>query len=116
MTRKKSLINLDKSIPLPFGFRLSITERGPRTLQWGVKALGLQASMNVNADRAKGSLGIPGTGVSFRNILTVPIPKLNDLGTTPPVEKPKPDFGHKEPMWSDDEPPTPPTGEYQGNH
>ena len=116
MARKKSLINFDKTIPLPFGLRLSVTERGPRSIQWGVKALGLQASMNVNADRAKGSLGIPGTGVSFRNILTVPIPKLSDLVSPPPVEEPKPDFGHKEPMWSDDEPPTPPTGEHQGNH
>ena len=116
MTRKKSFVNIDRTIPLPFGFRLSITERGPQSLQWSARALGLQVSANANRDRAKGSLGILGTGVSFRNILTVPIPKLSDLGAAPSVEEPKPDFGHKEPMWSDDEPPTPPTGEYQGNH
>ena len=116
MTRKKSFVNIDRTIRLPLGLRLSITERGPQSLQWSARALGLQGSVNANRDRAKGSLGIPGTGVSFRNIVTVPIPKLNDLVSPPPVEEPKPDFGHKEPMWSDDEPPTPPTGEHQGNH
>ena len=63
MTRKRSAFNFDKTIS---GF--NITERGLKSFSKSIKLGPFQFTMNVRGSGVRGSVGIPGTGLSKRNI------------------------------------------------
>ena len=87
MTRKKkSAINFDKTI-----FGLNITEHGVRSYSKTIKLGPLQFTANINGEHAKGSVGIPGTGISFRNILSMDLPDIESML--------EPKKGKKTDMW-----------------
>jgi hypothetical protein len=82
----KSKINFDRTI---FGF--NITEHGVRSYSKTFKLGPLQFTTNVKDDKVRGSMGIPGTGISFRNALEIELPSLD----TPDL----PEYKKKEDMW-----------------
>ena len=63
MTQKKSLINFDKTIA---GF--NITERGIKSFTKSIKLGPFQVTLNARESGVHGSISIPGTGISRRNI------------------------------------------------
>ena len=63
MTQKKSLINFDKTIA---GF--NITERGIKSFTKSIKLGPFQVTLNARESGVHGSISIPGTGLSRRNI------------------------------------------------
>jgi hypothetical protein len=63
MTQKKSLINFDKTIA---GFNL--TERGIKSFTKSIKLGPFQVTLNARESGVHGSISIPGTGISKRNI------------------------------------------------
>lgn len=86
MSKKKSKVNFDKTVA---GF--NVTEHGIRSYSKTFKLGPLQLTANVNGQRARGSIGIPGTGISFRNILDMELPSLD----TPDL----PEYKKKDDMW-----------------
>lgn len=60
---QKSSVNFDKTIA---GF--NITENGVKSFSKSFKVGPIQFTMNLNKDGARTSIGIPGTGISKRNI------------------------------------------------
>ena len=90
MARKKSLINFDKTIA---GF--NITEHGIKSYSKTIKLGPFQFTANINGSQARGSLGIPGTGISFRNCVSMDLPSLD----TPDL----PEYKRKPDMWDDQE-------------
>ena len=60
---KRSAFNFDKTIG---GF--NITERGVKSFSKSIKLGPFQFTMNVRGSGVRGSVGIPGTGLSKRNI------------------------------------------------
>mgnify|MGYP000695074076 FL=1 len=60
---KRSAFNFDKTIS---GF--NITERGVKSFSKSIKLGPFQFTMNVRGSGVRGSVGIPGTGLSKRNI------------------------------------------------
>ena len=91
MPRKKSHINLDKTIA---GFNIS--EHGLKSYSKTFKLGPLSFTANVNGKNARGSLAIHGTGISFRNLLHTELPSLDDM-KTPDL----PEF--KEDEWTDEQ-------------
>ena len=63
MTQKKSLINFDKTIA---GF--NVTERGVKSFTKSIKLGPFQVTLNARESGVHGSISIPGTGISKRNI------------------------------------------------
>lgn len=63
MTQKKSPINFDKTIA---GF--NITERGVKSYTKSIKLGLFQVTFNARESGVHGSISIPGTGLSKRNI------------------------------------------------
>ena len=63
MTHKRSSFNFDKTVG---GF--NITERGVKSFSKSIKLGPFQFTMNVRGSGVRGSVGIPGTGLSKRNI------------------------------------------------
>jgi hypothetical protein len=63
MTQHKSSFNFDKTVA---GF--NITERGIKSFSKGIKVGPFQITFNVRGSGVRGSVGIPGTGLSKRNI------------------------------------------------
>ena len=63
MTQKKSLINFDKTIA---GF--NVTERGVKSFTKSIKLGPFQVTLNARESGVHGSISIPGTGLSRRNI------------------------------------------------
>ncbi len=63
MPNKKSLINFDKTIA---GF--NITERGVKSFTKSIKLGPFQVTLNARESGVHGSISIPGTGISRRNI------------------------------------------------
>jgi hypothetical protein len=63
MTQKKSPINFDKTIA---GF--NITERGVKSFTKSIKLGPFQVTLNARESGVHGSISIPGTGISKRNI------------------------------------------------
>jgi len=63
MTQKKSPINFDKTI---VGF--NITERGVKSYTKSFKLGPFQLTLNARDSGVRGSISIPGTGLSKRNI------------------------------------------------
>lgn len=60
---KRSAFNFDKTVA---GF--NITERGLKSFSKSIKLGPFQFTMNVRGSGVRGSVGIPGTGLSKRNI------------------------------------------------
>ena len=60
---KRSAFNFDKTVA---GF--NITERGVKSFSKSIKLGPFQFTMNVRGSGVRGSVGIPGTGLSKRNI------------------------------------------------
>jgi hypothetical protein len=60
---KKSHVSFDKTIG---GF--NITERGVRSYSKSIKLGPFQVTLNARASGVRGTIGIPGTGVSLPNI------------------------------------------------
>jgi len=90
MTKKKSRINFDKTIA---GFNVS--EHGLKSYSKTFKLGPLSFTANVNSKGARGSLAIPGTGISFRNLLHTELPSLDDFKTPNLPE-------YKQDEWTDD--------------
>jgi len=90
MTRKKSHINFDRTL---FGF--NVTEHGIRSYSKTFKLGPLQFTANVKDGHVRGSMGIPGTGISFRNAVDVEVPLLE----TPDL----PEHNRKPDMWTEEE-------------
>ena len=63
MTQKKSPINFDKTIA---GF--NVTERGVKSFTKSIQLGPFQVTFNVRESGVHGSISIPGTGISKRNI------------------------------------------------
>jgi len=63
MTSERSAFNFDKTIA-----GLNITERGVKSYSKSIKLGPLQFTVNVRGSGIRGSIGIPGTGLSKRNI------------------------------------------------
>jgi hypothetical protein len=63
MTQKKSLFNFDKTIA---GF--NVTERGVKSFSKSIKLGPFQVTFNARESGVLGSISIPGTGLSKRNI------------------------------------------------
>jgi hypothetical protein len=63
MTQKKSPINFDKTIA---GF--NITEHGVKSFTKSIKLGPFQVTFNARETGVHGSISIPGTGLSRRNI------------------------------------------------
>lgn len=63
MTQKKSPINFDKTIA---GF--NVTERGIKSFTKSIKLGPFQVTLNARESGVHGSISIPGTGLSKRNI------------------------------------------------
>jgi len=90
MTRKRSAINFDKTI-----FGINFTERGPQSFSKSIKVGPFQVTLNARESGIRGSIGIPGTGLSKRNIKLCDLPDLR----TPDL----PEHNRKPDMWSDNE-------------
>jgi hypothetical protein len=90
MTRKRSAINFDKTI-----FGINFTERGPQSLSKSIKLGPFQVTLNARESGIRGSIGIPGTGLSKRNIKLCDLPDFR----TPDL----PEHNRKPDMWSDTE-------------
>ena len=90
MARKRSAINFDKTI-----FGINFTERGPQSFSKSIKVGPFQVTLNARQSGIRGSIGIPGTGVSKRNIKLCDLPDFR----TPDL----PEHNRKPDMWSDDE-------------
>ena len=60
---KKSLINFDKTIA---GF--NITENGVKSFTKTISFGPIQFTINASGNGVKGSVSVPGTGISKRNI------------------------------------------------
>jgi hypothetical protein len=63
MTKPKSAFNFDKVIA---GF--NITENGVRSFTKTIKVGPFQLTLNTRGDGLNASIGLPGTGLSKRNI------------------------------------------------
>jgi hypothetical protein len=63
MTKDKSPINFDKTIA---GF--NITERGVQSFTKSIKLGPFQVTLNAKPTGLQGSISLPGTGLSKRNI------------------------------------------------
>ena len=63
MTKHKSSFNFDKTIA---GF--NITEHGIKSYSKSIKLGPFQVTLNARGSGIRGSIGIPGTGLSKRNI------------------------------------------------
>ena len=63
MTQHKSAFNFDKTVA---GF--NITERGVKSYSKSFKLGPFQLTLNARGSGVRGSIGIPGTGLSKRNI------------------------------------------------
>jgi len=63
MTKDKSPINFDKTIA---GF--NITEHGVKSYTKSIKLGPFQVTFNARGSGVRGSISIPGTGISKRNI------------------------------------------------
>ena len=63
MTRKRSAFNFDKTVG---GF--NITERGVKSFSKSIKLGPFLFTMNARGSGIRGSVGIPGNGLSKRNI------------------------------------------------
>ena len=63
MTRKRSAFNFDKTI-----FGINVTERGPQSASKSFKLGPFRLTINGRKSGARLSIGIPGTGISKRNI------------------------------------------------
>jgi|TARA_R100000084_G_scaffold109176_1_gene74419 hypothetical protein len=90
MARKKSLINFDKTIA-----GINITERGVKSYSKTIKVGPFQVTANLSEHGIRGSLGLPGTGISFRNVVSTGLPDFR----TPDL----PEHNSKPDMWSDNE-------------
>lgn len=60
---KKSLISFDRTI-----HGVNITEHGIKSLTKAIKLGPFQLTLNANPNGVKGSVSIPGTGLSIPNI------------------------------------------------
>ena len=102
MTRKRSAINFDKTIA-----GINFTERGPQSFSKSFKLGPFQLTLNASQSGIRGSMGIPGTGLSKRNIKICDIPDLR----TPDL----PEYKKKKDMWTDEwSPPCTPRGATRG--
>ena len=63
MTQRKSVVNFDKTIA---GF--NITERGVKSYTKSFQLGPFQLTLNARDSGVRGSISIPGTGLSKRNI------------------------------------------------
>jgi len=63
MTIKKSIINFDKTI-----CGVNITERGIKSFTKSIKLGPFQVTLNARESGVRGSISLPGTGLSKRNI------------------------------------------------
>ena len=63
MTKPKSTINFDRTIA---GF--NVTEHGVQSYSKSIKLGPLQLTINARGSGVRGSISIPGTGLSKRNI------------------------------------------------
>jgi len=88
---KRSLFNFDKDL---FGFNL--TEHGVKSYSKSFKIGPFQQTININLGNGHvhGTTSIPGTGLAKRYTVSD-----TDWHDWIPEE---PDFGHKPPMWHDD--------------
>lgn len=86
MSKKKSRVNFDKTVA---GF--NVTEHGIRSYSKTFKLGPLQFTANIKDGHVRGSMGIPGTGISFRNALNMELPSLD----TPDL----PEYKKKDDMW-----------------
>ena len=77
----------------------NITDQGINS--WGktykLGPLPLAVSPNISDGEFDMGWSIPGTGIYQRKAFKFKFPKIQDWFA------PKPDFGHKDPMWDDDE-------------
>lgn len=91
MAKRRSKFNFDKSL---FGFNLS--EHGVKSFTKSIKVGPFQQTININLGNGHvhGTTSIPGTGLSKRYTISD-----TDWHDWFPEE---PDFGHKPPMWHDD--------------
>jgi hypothetical protein len=63
MPNKKSHVSFDKTIA---GF--NVTERGVRSYSKSIKLGPFQVTLNARESGVRGTIGIPGTGLSLPNI------------------------------------------------
>lgn len=63
MTKNKSLFNFDKTIA---GF--NITERGIKSFTKSIKLGPFRLTFNARESGVRGSISLPGTGLSKRNV------------------------------------------------
>lgn len=63
MTQERSAFNFDKTIA---GF--NITERGIKSFTKSIKLGPFQVTLNARESGVRGSISLPGTGLSKRNI------------------------------------------------
>jgi hypothetical protein len=82
----KSKVNFDRTIA---GF--NVTEHGIRSYSKSFKLGPFQFTANVKDGKVRGSMAIPGTGISFRNALEMELPSLE----TPDL----PEYKKKKDMW-----------------
>ena len=86
----------------------NITDQGVnswgKTYKFKLGPLPLAVSPNISDGEFCLGWSIPGTGIYQRKAFKHKFKKLAEFF------EPEPDFGHKEPMWDDDQPPTPPAG------
>jgi hypothetical protein len=61
--RKRSWINFDKTIA-----GVNVTERGPQSFSKGFKIGPFRFTINGRKSGIRASIGVPGTGISKRNI------------------------------------------------
>jgi hypothetical protein len=89
---KRSPLNFDKDL---FGFNL--TEHGVKSYSKSFKIGPFQQTININLGNGHvhGTTSVPGTGLSKRYTVS-----NKDWHDWFPEE---PDFGHKPPMWHDDQ-------------
>ena len=90
MTKKRSALNFDKTI-----FGINFTERGPQSISKSFKLGPVPFTVNARESGIRGSVGIPGTGLSKRNIKLCDLPDFR----TPDL----PEHNRKPDMWSDTE-------------
>ncbi|QDP62786.1 MAG: hypothetical protein Tp158DCM1229571_100 [Prokaryotic dsDNA virus sp.] len=96
MTRKRSAINFDKTIA-----GINFTERGPQSFSKSFKLGPFQLTLNARESGIRGSVGIPGTGLSKRNIKICDLPKLSPPDSKPEETPDLPEYNKKPDMWSD---------------
>jgi hypothetical protein len=63
MTKEKSLINFDRTI-----CGVNLTEHGVKSFTKSIKLGPFQVTFNARESGVHGSISIPGTGISKRNI------------------------------------------------